>query len=181
MTALVQELRECVGPWLRSGLLLLALSGCGFTLRDAGTPLMLDNLTLVSERPDGIVRALRQRLDALGVEVHSGGDVAGQRRALILENETREARRTTTSAGTSGAQYELTLSVDATLSAGDSIIAGPRTLQLRRQQNEDISNLTSSDSEREMLFRDMERELAEQMVEQLRGLPPQSPAPESHR
>ncbi len=180
MTAQVQVLRRYVGPFLRSGMLLLALSGCGFSLRDAGTPLMLDNLTLVSERPDGIARELRQRLDALGVEVHASDD-DGQLRALILENETREARRTTTSAGTSGAQYELTLSVDATLSAGDNIIAGPRTLQLRRQQNEDISNLTSSDSEREMLFRDMERELAEQMVEQLRSLPPQSSAPESLR
>jgi outer membrane lipopolysaccharide assembly protein LptE/RlpB len=153
------------------GLLVIVLGGCGFTLRGAGSPMALNNLALQAERPDGIVRVLRQQLTSLGVNTRPASDGASGY-VLIMGNEQREARRTTLNTGTRGAQYELTLSVDATLLVGDTVIAGPRNLQARRAQDEDISNLTSSDGERELLYTDMERELADQIVQQLRTVPP---------
>ena len=156
---------------LALGLLLLLLNGCGFTLRGADSPMMLDTLVLDAQRPDGIVRTLRQRLETQGVDTRP---VQGARPhyRLVLSDERRDARRTTASAGTTGAQYELTLSVELTLLMAGTVIAGPRGLEVQRQQDEDISNLTSSDSERDMLYRDMERELTDEIIAQLRTLPP---------
>lgn len=152
-------------------LLLIALGGCGFTLRGAGGPLPLNSLALEAERPDGIIRPLRQQLTSLGVDTRpDSGDGAGY--TLTLSNEQREARRTTLNTGTRGAQYELTLSVDATLAVGDTVVAGPRSLEVQREQDEDISNLTSSGGERALLYADMERELADQIVQQLRTVQP---------
>lgn len=151
-------------------LLLIVLAGCGFTLRGTNSPIPLNSVILEAERPDGMVRALRQQLTSLGVNTGSeNADDTGY--TLTLSDEQREARRTTLNTGTRGAQYELTLSVDATLSMGDAIVAGPRRLQVRREQDEDISNLSSSGGERALLYADMERELADQIVQQLRALP----------
>lgn len=152
-------------------LLLIMLGGCGFTLRGAGGPMALNSVALEAERPDGVVRALRQQLNSLGVNTRP--DSSGESGyTLTLSNEQREARRTTLNTGTRGAQYELTLSVDATLAVGDTVVAGPRNLQVQREQDEDISNLTSSGGERALLYADMERELADQIVQQLRTVQP---------
>lgn len=154
-------------------LLLILLGGCGFTLRGTGGPMALNSVALEAGRPDGIVRPLRQQLTSLGVNTRpDNGDATGY--TLTLDNEQREARRTTLNTGTRGAQYELTLSVDATLSQGDTVIAGPRSMQVQREQDEDISNLTSSGGERALLYADMERELADQIVQQLRTVQPAS-------
>ncbi|MEX1198095.1 MAG: LPS assembly lipoprotein LptE [Pseudohongiellaceae bacterium] len=150
-------------------LLLAALVGCGFTLRGAGGPMALNSVSLEAGRPDGVVRTLRQQLTALGVNTQPDRDDSY---TLTLDNEQREARRTTQNTGTRGAQYELTLSVDVTLSLGDNVVAGPRNLEVQRDQDEDISNLTSSGGERALLYADMERELADQIVQQLRTVQP---------
>lgn len=151
-------------------LLLIVFGGCGFTLRGAGGPMALSSVTLEAERPDGIVRALRQQLTSLGVNTQPDSSDTGY--SLILSNEQREARRTTLNTGTRGAQYELTLSVDATLAVADTVVAGPLSLQVQREQDEDISNLTSSGGERALLYADMERQLADQIVQQLRTVQP---------
>lgn len=152
-------------------LLLIALGGCGFTLRGAGGPMALNSMALEAGRPDGVVRALRQQLTSLGVDTQrDSSDDTGY--TLTLNNEQREARRTTLNTGTRGAQYELTLSVDVTLYSDGTVIAGPRSLEAQREQDEDISNLTSSGGERALLYADMERELADRIVQQLRTVQP---------
>lgn len=152
-------------------LLLITLCGCGFTLRGAGGPMALNSMALEAERPDGVVRALRQQLTSLDVDTQrDSSDDTGY--TLTLDNEQREARRTTLNTGTRGAQYELTLSVDVTLSSDGTVIAGPRSLEAQREQDEDISNLTSSGGERALLYADMERELADRIVQQLRTVQP---------
>jgi len=161
------------------GLIVALLAGCGFSLRGAGGGgLALQTLALDADRSDGMVRELRQRLQSLGVETRAEPGNDGHY-TLTLRNEQRGARRTTLNSGTRGAQYDLSLAVDATLSLGGRVIAGPRSLAVQRQHDEDLSNLTSAGSERELLYEAMERELADQIVQQLRTVPPANgnPAP----
>lgn len=151
-------------------LLTLLVSGCGFTLRGADGSLPMQLLSLEADRSDGAVRALRRQLESLGVTTQPGDD-APDHFLLSLENEEREARRTTVNTGTRGARYELTLAVDVSLSRDGETVAGPVRMEVQRNQDEDVGNLTSSDSERSVLYRDMEQELARRIIQQLRTLP----------
>lgn len=154
------------------GLALAVLTGCGFSLRGSDGPLRLEAVTLEADRTDGMVRVLHQQLRSLGVETGTTRNGTDDHYTLILRNEQRDARRTTLNTGTRGAQYELVLTVEATLMLDGTVIAGPRTHSVQRQHDEDLSNLTSSGSERNLLYDNMERELADQIVQQLRTIPP---------
>jgi LPS-assembly lipoprotein len=166
--------------------LLLALiattvSACGFALRGSGqAALSFEQMTII--QPSGfypLAESLAETLRANGVTVPEPVSVSasasdmiavGGGYALALSSETLEQRTITVNTRAGAGQYELILSVDATLYQNGALIGGPETITTRGTFYEDTANISGSNNARELALEDMRRTMAEQMLRQLQAL-----------
>lgn len=159
------------------GLMIAAVSSCGFTLRGTEqAALSFDRLTIV--QPAGfypLADSLAETLRANGVtvpDVSAAGTNpdANDGYALALSPETLEQRTISINTRAGAGQYELIMSVDATLYQNGVLIGGPETITTRGTFYEDTANISGSNSGRDLALEDMRRAMAEQMLRQLQAL-----------
>lgn len=159
------------------GLVIAAISSCGFTLRGTGqAALSFDQMAII--QPAGfypLAESLAETLRANGVTVPETGasgtsPAAGTGYALALSPETLEQRTISINTRAGAGQYELIMSVDATLYQNGALIGGPETITTRGSFYEDTANISGSNSGRDLALEDMRRALAEQMLRQLQAL-----------
>jgi len=160
------------------GLVVVAISACGFALRGSDqAALSFDRMTII--QPTGfypLADSLAQVLRANGVTVPesiaSGTNTVAMTEgyALALSPETLEQRTISINTRAGAGQYELILSVDATLYQNGTLIGGPETITTRGNFYEDTANISGSNSARDLALEDMRRALAEQMLRQLQAL-----------
>lgn len=164
-----------------AGLLIMVVSACGFALRGTEqAALSFDRMAII--QPTGfypLADALAQALGANGVTVpespltSTGSDTSASATAgyaLALSPETLEQRTISINTRAGAGQYELILSVDATLYQDGILIGGPETITTRGNFYEDTANISGSNSGRDLALEDMRRALAEQMLRQLQAL-----------
>lgn len=163
------------------GLIMAAISACGFVLRGTDqAALSFQTMSIV--QPPGfypLAESLADTLRTNGVDVPdtisagSGGQDQGmvaQGYALALSPETLEQRTISINTRAGAGQYELSLSVDATLYQNGTLIGGPETITTRGTFFEDTANISGSNSGRDLALEDMRRTMAEQMLRQLQAL-----------
>lgn len=162
------------------GLLVVTINACGFALRGSEqAALSFEQMSII--QPTGfypLADALSQVLRTNGVSVPeptvpgANPDAAApsQGYALALSPETLEQRTISINTRAGAGQYELILSVDATLYQHGALIGGPETLTTRGNFYEDTANISGSNSGRDLALEDMRRALAEQILRQLQAL-----------
>jgi outer membrane lipopolysaccharide assembly protein LptE/RlpB len=153
------------------GFLIMAISACGFALRGTNqAALTFDEMTII--QPPGyypLAEPLAETFTANNVTVPNP-PVADHGYALALSPETLEQRTITINTRAGAGQYELILSVDATLYQNGALIGGPETITTRGTFYEDTANISGSNNARELALEDMRRTMAEQMLRQLQAL-----------
>lgn len=156
------------------GLMIAALSSCGFALRGSEqAALSFDRLAII--QPTGfypLAESLAEALRANGVAVPDAGSnpATDTGYALALSAETLEQRTITINTRAGAGQYELILSVEASLYQNGVLIGGPETITTRGTFYEDTANISGSNSGRELALEDMRRAMADQMLRQLQAL-----------
>lgn len=163
------------------GFIMVLISACGFVLRGTDqAALPFETISIV--QPPGfypLAESLAETLRANGVLVPdtisagSGGQdqaLAASGYALALSPETLEQRTISINTRAGAGQYELILSVDATLYQNGTLIGGPETITTRGTFYEDTANISGSNSGRDLALEDMRRVMAEQMLRQLQAL-----------
>ena len=160
------------------GLVVMAISACGFALRGSNqAALSFDRMAVI--QPGGfysLADSLAQVLRANGVTVPetttpgTNTVAVAEGYALALSPETLEQRTISINTRAGAGQYELILSVDATLYQNGTLIGGPETITTRGNFYEDTANISGSNSGRDLALEDMRRALAEQMLRQLQAL-----------
>lgn len=159
----------------------LSLSSCGFALRGSVPQEMAtQELQLNAVQPNSSFnRILREMLASAGVEVRTAelpataGEPLPPRQAdyiLIIGEEETSSRTATINSRARAAQYDLRMSISFTLNTRDETLIGPRTLSVERRYAEDITNVSGSNEEVELLQAEMRRELASQLLRQLQAL-----------
>lgn len=175
--SVAQTRRRSLTLLLVSFLTAAMLSACGFALRGGGqAALSFDQMGII--QPSGfypLADVLAETLRTNGVSVPepvSSSDITsiGNGYALALSPETLEQRTISLNTRAGAGQYELLLSVDATLYQGGTLIGGPETITTRGTFYEDTANISGSNNARELALEDMRRTMAEQMLRQLQAL-----------
>ena len=153
------------------GFLIVAISACGFALRGTNqAALTFDEMAII--QPPGyypLAESLAEAFRANNVTVPEP-PVANQGYALALSPETLEQRTITINTRAGGGQYELILSVDATLYLNGELIGGPETITTRGSFYEDTANISGSNSARNLALVAMRRTLADQILRRLQAL-----------
>lgn len=151
-------------------LLVLTLSACGFTLRGMNQPaLSFDRMSLVV--PEGfypLADPLTETLRANNVTLPEPA-TPSQGFALALGPETLERRTISINTRAGAGQYELMLSVDASLFIDGELI-GTETITTRGTFFEDTANISGSNTGEDLALQDMRRTMAEQILRQLQAL-----------
>jgi len=161
-------------PYLRRYALVgicLSISACGFSLRSnealAGK---FSELPLELDQPNSeFSQLLRQNPDIASVRTATTNDTSAQATLPVLRvsNERMVSRPLSVTPRARAAQYELRLSIDATLTQGTELLMGPETLRVERSYFEDIENSAGNQEEREIIDREMRRELTNQLLRRL--------------
>ena len=137
--------------------LLLAVSGCGFQLRDTGMS-SVQSLRLVSSAGLGSTRStIEERLSIAGVSVGESGPV------VTLLDERSSRRPVSTSSAVDAAQYEIRLEVDVQIER-DGDQGSPTTLLAERIYSVDAVNLMGSYEEQSLLMTEMREDIARQLM-----------------
>ncbi len=153
---------------LITGLLGLALSGCGFKLAGtASLPPELSQIYLVtSDFSERQRKALSQRLSQAGARVYS--QPAAQAVQLRASLKTLPDRRLVTSASNGKIVERLVRSLDFSLQGADgNLLAPAKTLIQQKDIVLDDDNLLSSAVERSSVIEDLEEALFNQLIFQL--------------
>jgi len=156
---------------LITGLLGLALSGCGFKL--AGTtnlPPELNQIYLVTSNFSEQQRdALSQRLTQAGSKVSRQSIAQAVRLSVSLK--TLPDRRLVTSASNGKSVERLARSLNFSLKGADgNLLAPAKTLTQQKDIVLDDDNLLSSDVERRSVIEDLEAALFNQLIFQLKRI-----------
>jgi outer membrane lipopolysaccharide assembly protein LptE/RlpB len=153
------------------GFLVVAISACGFALRGTNqAALTFDEMAII--QPPGyypLAESLAEAFRANNVTVPEP-PVANQGYALALSPETLEQRTITVNTRAGAGQYELIISVDATLYLNGELIGGPETITTRGSFYEDTANISGSNSARDLALEAMRRRMAEQILRRLQSL-----------
>ena len=149
--------------------LLIALGGCGYTLRGSSSiPLDIPAIVLeTSQANQDIPRLLRRRLERSGVEVLQSGDSNSPAPRLQLGDEMQESRPISVSTRASAAQYEILMSVDMTLFPANGGPPFSRSLRVERRHTETIELIAGSQEEARIILSEMRGELVEQILRTL--------------
>lgn len=165
-------------PLLLAGLLLAALSGCGFHLRDALVlPEGMDQVRVESRDPYSALASSLER--SLG---HAGAVIAGDDDSPAAALEIRSERWASTplSVDQFGRAQEYTLRyavVFALRSADGEVVVPQQAVEMSRDFISPPTDSTGTETERELLVREMRREMTASILRRIdaavRGRPPQ--------
>jgi LPS-assembly lipoprotein len=149
--------------------LVLSLSGCGFTLRgSADLPAALQTMQVESPNPDsGIVREVRRMLRNNNVTLTEAATDGTYR--LGIGAEELSERVLSVNANARAGEYEITLTVAAQLRRGAQTI-GPETFTVSRSYLADPSTAVATNEEAELIRTELRRELAQQILRRLQSL-----------
>lgn len=152
---------------------LLALAGCGFTLRGTDSMAMpIDALQLQTAPGDDLRRVLTEHLERSNVRILEPGQDANRTYLLQLSAE-QFGQRAVSSVGVArGGQYEVTLETSAVLVFRGTIVAGPETFTVQRRHDEDTASITGSAQALEVLRTEMRQELASRIQRRLQLVDP---------
>ena len=142
----------------------LLLSGCGFHLRG---PQALDFATLhLNTPPESALGAqLRDRPRPGGRR--SETDAQAEARLQILSNDRGREILSLTGAG-KVREYQLTQTVRfQLLGQGEKLLIPPTSLQTRREYTFDDSQVLGKEQEENLLYRDMQNDLVQQLMRRL--------------
>ncbi len=144
----------------------LLLSGCGFHLRG---PQALDFATLhLNTPPESALGAQLRRLIATTgtTRVIDQADQA-EARLQILSNDRGREILSLTGAG-KVREYQLTQTVRfQLLGQGEKLLIPPTSLQTRREYTFDDSQVLGKEQEENLLYRDMQNDLVQQLMRRL--------------
>lgn len=159
--------------------LMVFLSACGWHLRgDRPIPDDLRVLHLKTANPDSeLSRSLQQAFTKLGVTLTKS---AGEGAPLSLfTSELREQRRAVSTSGRGkDAEYALTSSLDYQVkNPAGQITSGPVTLSVEKVYLFDPDNVLGSHEEEQLLRREMQRDLVQQLLRRYRALKINQAAP----
>lgn len=146
-------------------LVFLLSAGCGFQLQgsaDLSEELQHINVTGVA---DGsyLHRTLHRSLQSNGVTIDPGSDTV----LAVIKNTSNQKAVTYTGSGQSS-QYDVTNLLSFQLqNAKGTRLLGPYNLQARRTYQVDQDNTTASIAERELLGKELESELINQVLRRL--------------
>lgn len=146
---------------------LIALSGCGFSLRgSAALPAALQALQVESaDANSDIARELRRALRNNDVDVD--GNAQGSSYSLQVGQEQNSERTLSVNSQARAGEYQLTMSVPfQLLNAGISVM-GPETVTLERVYLADPENAAAKSDEARLIQQEMRRELALQILRRL--------------
>ncbi len=140
----------------------LSVSGCGFHLRGLeSTRARLESIDFVSADVHGAInRELLKRFRDSGTEVSASAPLK-----LSVSGERRSRRAVATTRTNSVAEYELRLEVEMALTdrSGRQIVPGT-TIATERIYTFDNTSLTGSSEEEELLFDEMRKDIAAQIL-----------------
>ncbi len=151
-------------------LLALIISGCGFKLRGSvEIPASLKRVYFTSQQQSPSVRATKRLLKSNGVEMVSHAGSAPYHLDILSDTSKRRAATLNSSAKTK--QYELrsTLTFQILDSASKTILK-PTELIIERVYTFDENNVNAKDAEEALLRREMQDDLARQLVRRYLGL-----------
>ncbi len=156
-------------------LLLLALGGCGYSLRSADAITGgLETLRLVMTDPNS---ALAQELIAVlpDIEIISENlqlDSKQNLSLLTIEPEQLNRRPVTVNARARAAQYELSLATVITLSRGQTLLLDSVQISVQSEYFEEIENLSGTQDEVALLTQEMRRNLVQQIIRRVAAAQP---------
>ncbi len=158
-----------VGRLLLPVLLVMSMTGCGFTLRGSiELPVALQTMQLESPNPDSdIVREVRRMLRNNDVTLVEEATDATYR--LGIGSEQTSERVLSVNANARAGEYELTMSAAFQLRRGTELL-GPETLSVARVYLADPENAVAKNEEAELIRTEMRRELAQQVLRRLQSL-----------
>lgn len=146
----------------------LLLSACGFQLRDALTlPPGLGEVRVVSRTPySALVQSLERSLDRAGARVVGDG-VAGASTLRILSEKWDSLPIAVDQFGRAQ-EYTLRHAAVFVLTAGDGRVLVPQqAVELSRDYVSVAVDSTGTDSEREILMRELQREMASSILRRI--------------
>ncbi len=145
-------------------LLSLSLSACGFALRGSAPAPGGSAVQLVAAEPAGaLAGTVRDALQSAGM------NAAISDWQLQLGPETLVSRPGSVNSRARAAQHDLELSVEITLTRGETSFVGPARLATQRSYYEDLSTIAGSSEEVALLQQEMREELAQQVLRRLRA------------
>ncbi len=149
-------------------LVFLLSAGCGFQLQgsaDLSEELQQIAITGVGDGTN-LHRTLYRSLQSNGVTIDPGSDTV----LAVLKNTSNQKAVTYTGSGQSS-QYDVTNQLTFQLqNAKGTRLLGPYNLQARRTYQVDQNNTTASIAERELLGRELETELTNQVLRRLQAI-----------
>ncbi len=147
-----------------ASVVLLALLGCGFQLRNWDLSSAFASASVVASEGVTLDDALVRALGYSGLEVvPNGSDVV-----LLLSQQREERRSAAVTAAGRAAEVELALEVTFSVqdAAGKELVP-ERSLRVARVQRIDVDNIVGSSEEEALLQGEMQQELASRMVRSL--------------
>ncbi|MBJ6980428.1 MULTISPECIES: LPS assembly lipoprotein LptE [unclassified Luteimonas] len=149
-------------------LLVLALPACGFHLRDALTlPPDLDRVRVTAQDPySALAQSLSRSLERAGIEVPTG-DSPG---ASVLRIHSEQWESQPLSVDQFGRAQEYTLRYAAVFSLVDGsggMLVPQQVIELSRDYVSLPQDSTGSESERELLSRELQREMASSVLRRI--------------
>lgn len=149
--------------------LLLLLTGCGFQLRGmVSIPESLRLVHIVSAQDSALVRTLEDNLRVNGVQLSAEAPL----RIEILD-EHHSRRTLSLDRGARAAEYELRSEVVFRVVDAEGVERlSERRLYSERSYAVDADNITASESQEPILRRQMQQDLAQQIVRQYTRLSP---------
>ena len=152
--------------------LLIALSGCGFQLRDTGLlqtgfdRLFIDDRLAVQQLIDQpLSRVMAKQLQKLGTEIVSNASegTAG----IIIYNEQNRQRSIGLSAGLYSSHIEIDKTIDYQIVNAKGEILISSSISASKELVEDRSNHAAKNAEQQILIDAINRDLSRQLIRQL--------------
>lgn len=155
-------------PAVLLALLVLALPACGFHLRDALTlPPDMDQVRVVAQDPySALAQSLSRSLERAGVEVPERESPG----ASVLRIHSEQWESQAISVDEFGRAQEYTLRYAAVFSlvdGGGEVLVPQQVIELSRDYVSLPVNSTGSESERELLSRELQREMASSVLRRI--------------
>ena len=153
-------------------LLVLVLSGCGFHLRDALVlPENIDRIKVESRDPySALVSSLERSIARAGAAVVAADGSAEARSAATLRISSERWASTPLSVDQFGRAQEYTLRyavVFSLLSAEGDVVVPQQAVEMSRDYISSPTESTGTDTERELLTREMQREMTASILRRI--------------
>ena len=150
--------------------LALALAACGFQLR--GTASLPFDTVFVPNATTGIALDIKRSIQA-GTNARVVDDVKSAAAQLQFTEESRRKEILSLTAAGRVSEYRLYYRVGFRVSDGKGgDFLPPSTIQLFRDMTYDDSQVLAKEAEEQLLFRDMQRDMVQQVMRRIAGAKP---------